>query len=168
MTDRQSPRPVIDPRSVPAQAVGPGDGLLGYSRALGQALGLTKLGARVMELEPGCTGWPRHLHHANDELFIILEGEGSLDYGDAVYAVKAGDVVGAPAGPGTAHRLRNTSDQRLRYLAVSTMEEPEVLEYPDSGKVGVIAGSAPGGPKEARSLTAFFPAEADVDYWHGE
>jgi uncharacterized cupin superfamily protein len=160
--------PVVDPSTVEPKRIGPGGGYEAHARSIGQALGLSKLGCRVVELEPGCTGWPRHIHHANEELFIILEGDGTLDYGDTTYPVSAGDIIGAGTGPGTAHRLRNTGAATLRYIAVSTMEAPEVLEYPDSGKIGAIAGSAPGGDARERAVTAFFPADAAVDYWHGE
>lgn len=164
----QGNAPVIDPWTVEPKSIGPGGVYRAQARSVGQALGLSKLGCRVFEVEPGCTGWPRHIHHANEELFIVLEGEGTLDYGDTSYPVRAGEIIGAGTGAGTAHRLRNTGAKTLRYIAVSTMEAPEILEYPDSGKVGAIAGSAPGGDPSQRAVTAFFPADAAVDYWHGE
>jgi hypothetical protein len=48
------------------------------------------------------------------------------------------------------------------------MREPDAIVYPDSDKIGVIAGSAPGGPAQSRVLTAFFPRAAAVAYEHGE
>jgi len=148
--------------------MGPGGAYRATASAIGQALGLSKIGCRLMELEPGCTGWPRHIHHANEELFVVLEGHGVYDYGDQAYPIGPGMVLGASTGPGTAHRIRNPGNETMRYLAISTMEAPEVLEYPDSGKVGAIAGSAPGGPRHERTLAAFFPTEAAVEYWAGE
>ena len=56
----------------------------------------------------------------------------------------------------------------LRYLAISTMREPDVMEYPDSGKITVFAGAAPGGDKAARRIAASFLQEDAVDYWEGE
>jgi hypothetical protein len=32
------------------------------------------------------------------------------------------------------------------------MIEPDVVVYPDSGKIGIFVGSAPGGPRENRTL----------------
>lgn len=164
----QKTGPVVAPDELPVQEMQGGPGFHTRARSLAPVLGLSKLGCRIFELEPGHTGWPRHIHHANEELFIVLEGHGSFDYGDATYPIGPGDVAGATTGPGTAHRIRNTGDSVLRYIAISTMEAPEVLEYPDSGKVGVLAGSAPGGSKANRDLSAFFPRDAQVDYWYGE
>ena len=61
-----------------------------------------------------------------------------------------------------SHQISNTSDEPLRYLCLSTMDEPDVLVYPDSGKIGVFAGSAPGGPKEKRTLHKYLRAGAEV------
>ena len=55
---------------------------------------------------------------SSDELFIILEGEGTYRFGDESYPVKAGDVLGAPAGGSeTAHQIINTGTVPLRYFA---------------------------------------------------
>jgi hypothetical protein len=48
------------------------------------------------------------------------------------------------------------------------MEEPDVIEYPDSDKVGVFIGAAPGGEKQERRLAAFYRHSDRVDYWDGE
>lgn len=48
------------------------------------------------------------------------------------------------------------------------MIEPDIMGYPDSGKIGVFAGAAPGGKKGERTLSKFFTAAAEVDYWEGE
>jgi hypothetical protein len=47
------------------------------------------------------------------------------------------------------------------------MEHPEVLEYPDSGKVGVMVGRAPGGGNGA-GLVALFRRLDAVPYAEGE
>ncbi len=137
--------------------------------SLGRALGAQKLGYQVVTVQPGKAAWPYHLHHANEEMFYIIEGEGTLRYDDEDYPVKAGDVVCGPAGPGTARQIRNTSEAPLKYLAVSTMESPEVAEYPDSDKVGVIAGNmaAAAGPADM-DLLHFTRKDAAVGYFDGE
>ena len=120
--------------------------------ALARVLGMQRLGCRVCEVPPGKAAWPFHNHHANEELFVILEGHGSYRYGEETHPVRVGDVLAAPpGGVETAHQIVNTSSGLLRYLAISTMEQPEVAEYPDSGKVGVIAGSPPGGASRERA-----------------
>jgi uncharacterized cupin superfamily protein len=73
-------------------------------------------------------------------------------------------VIATPVGK--AHQLVNTSDAELRYLAISTMIEPDIAEYPDSAKRLMIAGSPPGrGPYP---LYAIVPNDAEADYWQGE
>ena len=48
------------------------------------------------------------------------------------------------------------------------MVEPDVMVYPDSGKVGVFVGAAPGGPKEKRILSGFYKDDHKVGYSEGE
>jgi uncharacterized cupin superfamily protein len=143
-----------------------------FAAQLGQfrpLIGMKQLGCRLVVVPPGKKAWPYHSHHANEELFVILEGTGTLRYGGAEYPVKAGDVIACPAGgPETAHQLINTGTAELRYLAISTMIQPEVCEYPDSGKFAIMAGSAPGGDKAARLLMYAGREENSLEYWDGE
>ncbi|MBJ6760354.1 cupin domain-containing protein [Myxococcaceae bacterium JPH2] len=127
-----------------------------------------KLGCSLMELPPGKRSWPFHYHLANEEALYVLSGEGVVRLGSERFPVKAGDYVALPPGPGSAHQVFNAGPEPLRYLAFSTMEAPDVVMYPDSGKVGVFAGAAPGGDKAARTLHAYLPLAAEVDYWTGE
>jgi uncharacterized cupin superfamily protein len=50
------------------------------------------------------------------------------------------DIAWFPRGPTGAHGLRNDADEPARVVFFSTVSDPEVAVYPDSGKVGVIAG----------------------------
>ncbi|MBO0905257.1 cupin domain-containing protein [Jiella sonneratiae] len=137
--------------------------------AVAAPLGAKRLGSRYVEIPAGRKGWPLHCHHANDELFVILSGRGTLRFGTETFPVAAGDVVVCPAGgPETAHQLIAADDAPLAYLAVSTMNEPDVMEYPDSGKLTVFAGAAPGGDKAARRVAITVRADSGVDYWDGE
>ena len=127
-----------------------------------------KLGAVIDVLPPGKRGCPYHLHHAQEELFVILEGEGTYRFGDAEYAVKAGDVCAAPTGgPETAHQIINTGTTTLKYLGLSTQGETEVVEYPDSGKVAVMNrfdwSTMSGGIRHI-----FHSGDAARDYYDGE
>jgi uncharacterized cupin superfamily protein len=129
-------------------------------------LGAKKLGYRVVELPPGKRAWPLHHHYVNEELFIVLAGSGSFRLGQQVIAVTAGDVLAAPAGgPETAHQFINDAHAPLRYLAISTMETPDVMGYPESGRFAVFVGSAPGGPGAARSFEHVGRLADTVDYW---
>jgi uncharacterized cupin superfamily protein len=131
---------------------------------LSERLGLTKLGLNVTQVAPGRTAYPFHSHRANDELFYVLAGEGTLRLGEQRLPVKAGDVIGCPVGGSeTAHQLINTGSAPLRYLSISSTFDPDVCEYPDSGKVGVYAGDDP--KTGLMHLTRYADAK---DYWDGE
>src|SRR5215212_373245 len=56
----------------------------------------------------------------------------------------------------------------LRYLCFSTMVEPDVMIYPDSGKVVIFGGAAPEGSREKRTFSKFLREEAEVGYYEGE
>jgi uncharacterized cupin superfamily protein len=87
--------------------------------------------------------------------------------GDDEHHISPGTYVPCPARPEGAHRVVNDGDDPLRYLMVLTMNEPDVVEYPDSDKVGVFAGSPPGS-REERTVHGYFRTEDTVDYWNGE
>jgi uncharacterized cupin superfamily protein len=130
---------------------------------LAQGTAARKLGATVDILAPGKRVCPYHLHHAQEEMFIILEGSGTLRVAGEMLPLKAGDVIFIPAGPEYPHQIINTSDAPLKYLSISTMEAPEICEYPDSGKYlaeGSLDTSAPFEVIERRG--------ASLDYWDGE
>lgn len=69
--------------------------------------------------------------------------------------VSRGAVVGFPTGPAGAHRLRNVSGAKARYLLVSTTVFPEVAEQLDTGTVLAMTAPADGWA---------FPAGAESDY----
>src|SRR4029450_1388983 len=93
-----------------------------------------KLGASFDILAPGKRGCPYHLHHAQEEMFVILEGSGTLRVAGEMLPVKSGDVIFIPPGPEYPHQIINTSNAPMKYLSISTMETPKTCEYPDSGK----------------------------------
>lgn len=122
-----------------------------------------------MVVPPGKRAYPYHCHHVNEELFVILSGTGVLRFGGDEHPVREGDVIAAPAGGReTAHQLVNTGDVDLRYLAISTMLPTEVVEYPDSNKVAVYVGSAPGESAEKRTMNYRGRLGPQLAYWEGE
>lgn len=122
-----------------------------------------KLGISVDTVAPGKRSCPYHFHHAQEELFIVIEGEGTLRVAGEMLPVRAGDVVFIPPGPEYPHQFINTSLQPMKYLSVSTRESPEVCEYPDSGKYFAMARGADG-----KGFEAIQRAGAPLDYWDGE
>ena len=134
----------------------------------GRQIGLSGLGVTYVTVEPGKRAFPFHNHLANDEMFVILEGEGTYRFGAGEHPVKAGDVCGAPkGGPDTAHQIINTGTATLRYLGISTSKDPEIVEYPDSGKFAAI-GIAPGPHFMEAHLRHVGRRENGLDYWDGE
>lgn len=125
-------------------------------------LGMSKLGCSLVVLEPGKRAWPFHLHYGQEELFVVLYGQGTLRYEQSQHAIRVGDVIFAPTGEGTAHQIINTSNDQLKYLAMSSREDPEVCYYPDSGKYGSYSDGSD------KALTFIAHHSADVDYWQGE
>jgi uncharacterized cupin superfamily protein len=141
----------------------------GYRRKqLGSAAGGEKLGCSLYEVPPGRRAWPYHYHLANEEVIYVLEGSGTLRIGERKVTLSRGDYTALPVGEAGAHQIINSSDEPLRYLCFSTMIEPDAMVYPDSSKIGLFAGAAPGGPKEKRTLSKFLRADAEVGYYEGE
>ena len=134
---------------------------LGARLATGTAA--VKLGASVDTVPPGMRSCPYHLHHAQEEMFIVLDGQGTLRVAGEMLPIRQGDVIFIPPGPEYPHQIINTSDAPLSYLSISTRERPEVCEYPDSGKFLAL-----GQDKGASSFDAIQRAAATLDYWEGE
>lgn len=127
---------------------------------IGPLLGAKDLGYSYDVVPPGRSACPFHSHRAEEEMFFIVRGTGTLRYGTETRRIRAGDVICCPVGgPDTAHQIINDSDADLAYLSVSTMMPAEVCEYPDSGKIGAF------GEGGVRHMTQ---AGSAVDYWKDE
>ena len=97
-------------------------------------------------------------------MFLILEGEGELRFGERRYPIRKHDVIACPTGGAeVAHQIINTGATTMRYLALSTLVDIEACEYPDSQKVSIVTGR-PGEP----GLRKIFRAETTVDYYDRE
>jgi uncharacterized cupin superfamily protein len=136
-------------------------------KRLAATAGGDRLGCSLYELPAGGNSWPYHYHTGNEEAIYVLAGEGRLRTDDGAHALEAGDYVALPVGADGGHRVVNDGTEPLRYLALSTMREPDVTVYPDSGKIGVFAGSAPGSD-EPRDVHGYYRRDDDVDYWLDE
>jgi uncharacterized cupin superfamily protein len=137
-------------------------------KSFSAAAGSVKLGCSLYEVPPGGSAFPYHFHCANEEAIYVLDGEGTLRLDGREINVRRGHFIALPPGQASAHRLVNSSSSPLRYLCFSTMIEPEVSIYPDSHKVGVMVGSAPGGAKEKRSLAANYMLNSETSYFEDE
>ena len=134
-------------------------------RDLGEAAGSRWTGLRHLELGPGALSGPPHVHSAEEEIFVVLDGDGTLeltpprspaevDDPPETAPVRRGTIVARPPGTGVAHAFRG-GDNGLTLIVWGTREPNDICWYPRSRKlfwrgVGVI------GRIEA------------LDYWEGE
>ena len=127
-------------------------------------IGAKQLGYNLTVLPPGKAQCPFHSHHGEEEMFLILEGEGELRFGDKRYPIRKHDVIACPTGGAeVAHQIINTGTVTMRYLALSNNVELEACVYPDSQKVLICSGK-----RGERGLRKMFRAETDVDYYDRE
>jgi uncharacterized cupin superfamily protein len=130
-------RPALDPATIPPRT---GSGypepfrsrvLPREKRALGDRLGLTKLGVNLTTLPPGRESSMRHWHTREDELIFVVEGELVLRSEEGEQTLTAGMCAGFPAGVQDGHQLINRSSQPARYLEISNRDPDDGAEYPD-------------------------------------
>lgn len=100
-------------------------------RALGDALGLTKIGVNLTTLSPGKESSMRHHHTLEDEFVYVLEGEVVLRTDEGEQTLTAGMCAGFPAGVKNGHHLVNRSGAPARYLEISNRDRADTAEYPD-------------------------------------
>jgi uncharacterized cupin superfamily protein len=88
------------------------------------------LGASIYELGPG-NFVVYHFHHASEELMVVLRGRPTLRTPEGERRLHEGEAVHFPTGPDGAHAVSNDTDEPVRYVMASTLQSPEVVEYPD-------------------------------------
>jgi uncharacterized cupin superfamily protein len=127
---------------------------------VGARLNAELIGGSLYELEPGDRLWPYHTHHANEEWLVVVRGQPTLRTAGGEQELAEGDVVCFRRGSDGFHQVRNGTESPIRVLMLSSMFAPDIVEYPDSGKVG--ARSVKG---ERILLSRPGPM---LDYWDGE
>jgi uncharacterized cupin superfamily protein len=123
-------------------------------RRLGRAAGALATALVHVRVDPGKLSSPPHCHSAEEELFVVLEGEGTLRLGEDEHAVRSGSVVSRVAGSAVAHTFR-AGPGGLAMLAYGRLDPNDIIYYPRSGKVflrgvGVVGRIEP------------------ADFWEGE
>jgi uncharacterized cupin superfamily protein len=121
-----------------------------------RACGAKRSGLNWLGLPPDAEGAPPHCHSADEEVFVVVGGSGTLelwgqprpgeplpDRPDEVIPVRPGHVVARPAGTRTSHCFRSGPEGMI-YLAYGTREPNDICYYPRSNKIffrglGVIA-----------------------------
>jgi uncharacterized cupin superfamily protein len=120
----------------------------GRSRSLGEGAGSELTGLNWASLEAGEEGAPPHCHSAEEEIFVVLEGGGTLELWPAPQAarlhgadaareahpVRRGSVIARPPGTRIGHAFRAGPDG-LTYLAYGTRDPSDIAYYPRSNKI---------------------------------
>jgi uncharacterized cupin superfamily protein len=158
---------VIQLSEVPVDTINAPEGSAfgGRRQRVGMHVGAQRLGYSFFTVPPGKAAFPYHTHSGNEEMIYVIGGEGILRFGNEEIAVSAGTVIACPPGSDYPHQLINTGAAELHYLVVSTMEYPDLSEYPDSNKVGAYASAAVG-PKVG--FRALYVRDKNVNYYDGE
>jgi uncharacterized cupin superfamily protein len=132
---------------------------------IAEHIGAQRLGYSLTTVPPGKTAFPFHNHYGNEEMFFILEGEGELRIGEQHYSIRGGDFIACPIGGAeTAHQIINTSNTKtMKYLGVSTTQTPDLVQYPDSGKVGAVHHIDESSAIRIRNFE-----KNNIGYWEGE
>jgi uncharacterized cupin superfamily protein len=111
-------------------------------RALGDALGLKRIGVNLTTLPPGKESSMRHFHTREDEMVFVLEGQVVLRSDAGEQVLTAGTCAAFPAGSRDGHQLVNRSDRPARYLEISNRDPEDSAEYSDED---LAYGKAPDG-----------------------
>jgi uncharacterized cupin superfamily protein len=123
-------------------------------RDLGRAAGSRATGLKHVTVAASRQATPLHCHSLEEELFVVLDGDGTIVLGDEEFAVRAGHVVARPAGTGIAHAFR-AGQHGLEFLAYGTRHPGDMCYYPRSNKIAF------------RGLGVIGRLER-LNYWDGE
>jgi uncharacterized cupin superfamily protein len=124
-------------------------------KELAGSAGSVHSGLNYNRRAPGRSSSPPHNHSEEEEVFVILEGSGTLELWPAPimlergladredHEVHAGHVIARPPGSRVGHRLV-AGPEGMTYLAYGTRKPNDICFYPRSNKisfrgVGVIA-----------------------------
>jgi uncharacterized cupin superfamily protein len=138
------------------------DGFHARRARLGHQLGTERVGLSLWEVPAGQAVYPYHFHLAEEEVLVVLEGRPLLRSPEGWRRLDRGEVVRFPVGEDGAHQLVNDTAETLRFLSVSTHGRPDVVIYPDEGKLCAAERTADGS-----GLKTFFRLADQVAYDEG-
>ncbi len=130
---------------------------------LSRQAGSERLGLSLWEVPAGEAAYPYHHHLGEEELILVLEGRPSLRTPQGWRELREGEVVAFLRGEQGAHQLVNRTAETVRFLSFSPSGDPDIVVYPDSGKVGAFERLPDGG-----GLRTMFRVSDTVDYHEGE
>ena len=158
------PKNVVALESVTPERSDKGSSRMSY-RGLGATAGSVKAGIDYATIDPGAVGWPPHCHSAEEEIFVILDGDGTLELWPAPVPlsqgveregipIRAGHVIARPPATRIAHAFQ-AGPNGLTMLIYGTRRPNDLCWYPRSNKIFW------------RGLGVIGRIES-LDYWDGE
>lgn len=129
---------------------------------LSRQAGAERLGLSLWEVPPGEAAYPYHFHYTEEELLLVLQGRPSLRTPTGWRELAEGEVVSFLRGEGGGHQVINRTEQTVRFLSFSNNGEPDIVIYPDSGKLGAFERLPDGS-----GLRELFRLAESVDYYDG-
>lgn len=104
-----------------------------HGALLGRAAGLERTGLNLIRVPPGKESFTLHAHLHEEEWLYVLSGRATVESGEAVHEIAAGDFVAFPT-PSEPHLLRNTSSEDVVYLTGGERAPFDVADFPRHGK----------------------------------
>jgi uncharacterized cupin superfamily protein len=134
-------------------------------KGLADAAGSVQTGLNWLRIQPGHLGTPPHCHSEEEEVFVVLAGDGTLELWPSPraaqngaqregHAVRAGSVVARPPATRIGHTLR-AGPNGITYLVYGTRRPNDICYYPRSNKISW------------RGVGVIGRIE-HLDYWDGE
>lgn len=127
---------------------------------VGLLIGARKLGYQAFDIAPGNFATSMHAHTGEEEVYVVLDGTGTIRFPSGEYPIRKGDMIAMPVGARAAHRIENTGSANLIVLALSNIEPSDSVVYPDSDKLFFDRHGL------ARLVSG--NGGVDLDFWHGE
>ena len=114
-------------------------------KELGNVAGVEQAGLHWEQLAPGTIGPPPHCHSEEEEVFVILDGEGTLELWPTPVMeargveredvpLRPGHLVARPPATKIAHAIR-AGEGGLTLLVYGTRKPNDICYYPRSGKI---------------------------------
>ena len=131
-------------------------------KMVAEAAGSVKSGLKWSIRGPGAELAIPHCHSAEEEAFVVLEGEGTLELWPSpvpasrgvereTHAIRAGHVVARPAGTRISHFIK-AGRNGITCLVYGTREPNDICYYPRSNKISLARCRRPRPDREPRLL----------------
>lgn len=136
---------------------------LGFAAAAGDAIEQWEMGGDVLRLLIGAEqsngavsiiegtgnegGPPLHIHDAEDEVVIVLDGDLAYQVGDEHGSLRSGGLLWFPRG--VPHTISNLSDAPCHFLTIAT---PGGIEQLFRAQFEYLASLSPGTPPDREAM----------------